>query len=646
MGLLLLLWGGIALFFMISSNEDLDNSTSIMENVIKSTLLFSVLLTAITELLSCGTALTYTAILCAWAVFGIISLGVLYQQKKLHKAFFILPVQTLKVSAKVLFASHKKMFIYGSILLTCLFLQGLLYPPNNWDSLTYHIPRIIHWISNESVGHYPTHISRQLYQPPFAEFVILHINVLSCSDLFSNTLQWCALFLAGIELWLITGLLGLKTKARIVSCFLLLTLPEAILESTSTQNDLVIAFFVLGGLYFCLKTIKENNSSAFLYFGACLGLGVLTKGIGYIYFAPICLFLGVAMFIKVFKQKMYRFVPTGVAVLAIFFLLNSGHWTRNYNMLGNILGVSSTKQFGNEVHSPLYLLSSISKNIGLHLGPYPVTEISETVLRSLHEAVGIDIDDPKTNYGGSSYKGGRRIAHEDSAPNPVQVCLLVLAFMFFIPRKLLSKKDEVDSYEYAYYAMIFLQFVLFCFYLKWQPWHTRLHLPMIMAGLPAINLCFEQKNEKFLPYLYPVLGGYALVIMLLNMSRPIISIPPVTLPISILDDRAKKYYANRVSLYEEYNEVANWLKQTNSVGLITNGDTWSYPLLTNVYNKKYYVKEILVDNDSKDVFQKEQELEYIVSVKKIEDSFFEYQGQVYVNLDTSNQHIWIYRQKK
>lgn len=617
-----------------------------MENVIKSTLLFSLLLTGATELLSFGNVLNYTGILSFWGIFCLASLGILYQQKKLHKAFFLVPVQTLKVSLKILLSSYKKMFLYGAILLLCLFIQGLLYPPNNWDSLTYHMTRIVHWISNESVSHYPTHISRQLFQPPFAEFAILHINLLAGSDIFSNTLQWCALILAGIQLWLMVGFLGFKTEAKIASCFFLLTLPEAILESTSTQNDLIVAFFLLAGLYFCLKTIKENNFSAFIYFGICLGLGVLTKGTGYVYFAPICLFLGVAVCFKIVKHRMYRFIPVGVLVLAIFMLLNAGHWTRNYKMAGNILGVSTAQKYSNEVHSPLLLLLNISKNIGLHLGPYPVTEISERALFGLHEMVGVDINDRKTNYGRTRYKGGRRIAHEDSAPNPVHVCLLVLAFVFFMPKKIFLKRKELNPYEYAYYGIILSQFVLFCFYLKWQPWHTRLHLPMIMAGLPALSLCFEQKNEKYLPYFYPLLGGYALVIMLLNMSRPIISIPPVTLPISILDERDKKYYANKISLYEEYKEISVFLKKTKAVGLITKGDTWTYPLLTGIYSNKFYLKEILVDNHSKDLVQEEQELEYIVTVNKREDPLLEYQGQEFVNQDTTNKHIWIYRRKK
>ena len=56
-------------------------------------------------------------------------------------------------------------------------------PPNNYDSMTYHLGRVVHWIQNHSVQHYPTNIDRQLFMPPWAEFAITHFYLLSTDDL-------------------------------------------------------------------------------------------------------------------------------------------------------------------------------------------------------------------------------------------------------------------------------------------------------------------------------------------------------------------------------------------------------------------------------------------------------------------------------
>ena len=41
-----------------------------------------------------------------------------------------------------------------------LLFLALLYPPNNYDSMTYHMARVAHWIQNQSIGHYPTSLKQ------------------------------------------------------------------------------------------------------------------------------------------------------------------------------------------------------------------------------------------------------------------------------------------------------------------------------------------------------------------------------------------------------------------------------------------------------------------------------------------------------
>ena len=65
------------------------------------------------------------------------------------------------------------------IIISVIAIIAFISPPNTADTLTYHMPRVMHWQQNQSVQHYYTDISRQLYQPPFLEFNLLHLQVLS-----------------------------------------------------------------------------------------------------------------------------------------------------------------------------------------------------------------------------------------------------------------------------------------------------------------------------------------------------------------------------------------------------------------------------------------------------------------------------------
>src|SRR6185436_18718037 len=69
---------------------------------------------------------------------------------------------------------------------------ALVAAPNTWDSMTYHLPRVAHWAANGSVEHYPTSIDRQLWQPPFAEYLVLLSWVAIGGDRLANLPAWLA----------------------------------------------------------------------------------------------------------------------------------------------------------------------------------------------------------------------------------------------------------------------------------------------------------------------------------------------------------------------------------------------------------------------------------------------------------------------
>src|SRR5258708_1027261 len=51
---------------------------------------------------------------------------------------------------------------------------GAASAPNNWDSMVYHLSRVMPWMSNRSVAVYPTNSLTQLYHHPWADWVLVH----------------------------------------------------------------------------------------------------------------------------------------------------------------------------------------------------------------------------------------------------------------------------------------------------------------------------------------------------------------------------------------------------------------------------------------------------------------------------------------
>ena len=69
---------------------------------------------------------------------------------------------------------------------------ALLTATTNWDSLTYHLPRILHWIQQGSVDHYPTNIIRQIDLAPWSSFAMANLYLLQGSDRWISLVQWFA----------------------------------------------------------------------------------------------------------------------------------------------------------------------------------------------------------------------------------------------------------------------------------------------------------------------------------------------------------------------------------------------------------------------------------------------------------------------
>src|SRR6185436_9239500 len=181
---LLLIVLSLACLFIIAVGRAKSN---IAEAIPGSLILMSILVVISAELLSVFNFFNFFHLVIFWLIVLFFAALIILRNKYYLRCNFKKTVEQI--------SKNKILFFFISGLLLLLLLQGLFYPPNSWDSMTYHMGRILHWINNNNINHFPTHIYRQIYQPPFSELFIAEICMLTKSDLFANAVQW--LFLAG-----------------------------------------------------------------------------------------------------------------------------------------------------------------------------------------------------------------------------------------------------------------------------------------------------------------------------------------------------------------------------------------------------------------------------------------------------------------
>jgi len=146
-------------------------------------ILWGVLLVFITELLSLRRLVTFPWVLGSWG-FVVAALAVIYSRIKRR-----IP-RPNQLSRPADFEPWSVFLLCGVI--SIVLITGLvawLAPPNTDDAMSYHMSRVAHWQQNHSIAHYPTNILRQLVFPPWAEWAILHFQILSGGDPLANFVQ-------------------------------------------------------------------------------------------------------------------------------------------------------------------------------------------------------------------------------------------------------------------------------------------------------------------------------------------------------------------------------------------------------------------------------------------------------------------------
>ena len=637
----MLVYLGYILLLMVFLGKN--NFSRITETVIKTTLLFSGILFLVTELLSGFHSLNLFSLAIFWGTFNVILIALLLRNQ--GKVTLRLMVQKIKFYYQNLLLKEKLLIGVLLILLCLLLAQGLLYPPNNWDSLTYHMSRIMYWIGNESVDYFPTHILRHLYQPPFAEYFILNINLLNGNDFLSNSVELFFLIQCLVVVYALLSMFQTTRLLKLLALFLVITIPAVELQSTTTKNDIVCAFFVLSSLFYSLKIFKNNSLNSTVFFGLSIGLGFITKGTAYVFMAPILALYGFHILSVTLKDKSVK--PIGLATLAMVLALslNVKHYSRNYAVNKSLLNIddAEVKAYANETMNGKLLLSNLIKNSGLHLG-YPIEKKCDSIIRNAHKAIGVSIDDKRLNYLGVPYQSARAaVTHEDYVTNTVHFILWALAFSFLVFHFLFSKTR--NKTEMIIVIVLVAQILLFTGYLKWQPWHTRLHIPIfILSIIPIILACQKAKWFKgIVGFSTPLLLYSFMFYFVYNNLRPIQNNPVYTKNLRIDDNRFKKYFANQPQLYTEYKVVLEELYDANPKTVGLKMMDWEYPLFNAYYYDHLQLVAIDVNNNTGILKQENQSVDLIISTSNSPEIM--YNGIKYSNQNSNHLYIWLYKKE-
>ena len=518
-------------------------------------------LSIMTELLGAFQLLNPTAVALTWL------------------AFAICFVRRFPSRPKAVAASDWLLIAPVLLLVTLLGWLAVITPPNTYDAMAYHLPRVVYWAQQHSVASFPTPYLNQLQFPPFAEYLSLHLWLLTGGDHLANLPQWYGYAGSILAASALAADLGASSRAQIITAILVATTPNAILQATGAKNDCVLSFWLLCVILFSRRALEFKQPP---WIAACaVALALLTKGTAYLFVLPILL--------AIVLPRIRQSAALIAASLLLTVLLNGPFYLRNFELSGNPLGFDSAHGDGryrvrNDRFGWDVTVSNAIRGLSAHLAfrdPATNQLVYESVLAT-HRFLGIDPADPATTWPDSTFAPPANSNHEASSPNRWQLLLLALA----LPFALWNRPTRWLTLGWL------AAWLLFFSLLRWQPYMARLHLPLFLAGAAIFGLLLDQLRPRFL--------SIAIALLLLLNARPFVLnnwLRPLSGSESILGrSRAQNYF-------RDIAPITDYATAAEAVDLIAQSDCRRVGVDSNRMELEYPFLALLLERDPRFVFQ-------------------------------------------
>lgn len=456
----------------------------------------------------------------------------------------------------------------------------LLVPPNNWDSMAYHLSRIGFWLQHSSMDFYETYDLRQNYLSPNAEILIMWPILFIKSDIFAGFVQWIGYLGTILLIYGIARELGANIFQGIFASLVWASIPEVMLEATSTQSDIIVTFFLIASIFFMLRGANEMGWKGFVASGISLGLAVGTKGTAILALPGI--FIGALFLFYRIKNNFIRNLTIwGISACLGIIIFGSYIYIENYLHYGYPF---STKAGKADLTAP----SVANMFYNLHHIGYRFLDNS-----------GI----PFINIPGFSQI---RYFHEDYAGYGLVWLFLGVPAIFYALYKGFFKNDSLKAWIFII-AMGYL--LSFSFALTINPHIFRLLIFFTAIICPLVAFFYPKEYDNKLNWRRVVFTLITVITVIpifastfANISKPLY-LPLLSGKKSILEMSfyEKRFFfpskMNDMIIFKELDRMSN---VGSRVGIIASTDNWDYPAFGRRFDRiviPILLKKLSVDTD-------------------------------------------------
>ncbi len=499
---------------------------------------------------------------------------------------------------------------YLLLLVAAVGLTAIVAPPNTYDTMTYHLPRVMHWLQQGSLSPYSALDERHIFMSPWPALAQLHAMALFGSDRLANMVQWTSYVICVVGASGIAAALGGGRRTQVATAAVIASLPMALLQGASAQTDLTAAGWLVVMTYCVLRRWRDDAPDALHVLGAAtaLGLATLSKGTAFPIGAPLA---AMWLVLELTRRNWHAWRVVPVLALAPL-LMNLPHAWRNVQAFGEpVTPAIQRSMLLNQAHAPNLMLANLLRGVACNLGTThkPWNDAIARRVIDWQAQIGVKDGDLRVTLDSHTFKvlptvpkpadpdgaglmalawraargyedgwkhlcelWNRFAPNEDRSGNPLHMILLATALVGLVLGWRVGRHRALVGLGVALLA----GYVLFSVQVKWQLWIMRLQLPwLVLASIWSAALIGHWLGPRTLAATAWVLILAATPYALRSEMRPLLG--PRNLWV---EERFAGYFLHFSNMREPYRQLAQMTRDRpiNTLGVIANWSSPEYPL--------------------------------------------------------------------
>lgn len=466
-------------------------------------------------------------------------------------------------------------------------------PPNNNDSLATHMSRVGYWLQRGSFFPWPSQRVWQITYPVDMQLQMFWTVLFLRVDRIVEIVQWLGALAALVAVFGLAQLLGASRPQALFSALIWATFPEIILESTTTQNDLVAGTLFAAMLYLLFLGISTRSPKTLALSGLALGLGLGTKQTLFFLMPGLAIILAL-IWIFAGKVALRSLITWGSAVLAAFVLFSAYMFVVNMVSFGHPMGPETAidAQTGGQTSQSLkqnLLFNTFRlayQSIDPSGLPDPLTgyafKLKGLVVGKITSLLRFPVEAPIAVATGHLFNLRERyVMQEDAAWYGPLFALLVIPATFYQFIKGIRQKDALR----AGFLILAISFLIIdaAFRPGWDPFQGRYFIPVVTVS--AAGMGFLYRPGRAWAIFRWVMAALALVIavetFLLNSGKPLSGEYAIWWTGRLEQETVQSFYMRAPTRMVDAHVPAD-----ATLGLLTYGNFLEYPFFREDFSRR------------------------------------------------------------